>query len=114
MTVDVATYVYVSNAEDGDIGMYTLEPGGSLRPGARFKADTGVMPMAVSPDKRFLVAAVRGKALTAYSYRIDRASGALTPVGTGPLAQSLPYIHFDNTGRWLLGASYHGHLVSVN
>ena len=25
-----ATFVYVSNAEDGDIGMYTLRPDGSL------------------------------------------------------------------------------------
>jgi 6-phosphogluconolactonase len=30
-----ATFVYVSNAEDGDIGMYTLQLDGSLRPGQR-------------------------------------------------------------------------------
>jgi 6-phosphogluconolactonase len=33
-----ATFVYVSNAEDGDIGMYTLQFNGSLQPGPRFKA----------------------------------------------------------------------------
>ena len=32
------TFVYVSNAEDGDIGMYTLQADGSLQPGPRFKA----------------------------------------------------------------------------
>src|SRR5574342_157037 len=108
------TFVYVSNAEDGDIGMYTLQSDGSLRPGPRFKAEKIVMPMAVSPDKRVLVAAVRSKPFSAYTYSIDRASGQLTLVGPGPLADSFPYISFDRSGRFLFGASYGGHLVSVN
>lgn len=112
--MSAATFVYVSNAEDGDIGLFTLQPDGSLQPGARFKADKPVMPMTVSPDKRFLVAAVRAKPFTAWAYRIDGASGSLTPVGTGPLAESLPYIFFDRTGRYMLGASYGANLVSVN
>src|SRR5688572_17655783 len=109
-----ATFVYVSNAEDGDIGMYTLQADGSLRPGQRYKAEKIVMPMTVSPDKRFLVAAVRSKPFSAYTYTIDRATGGLTLVGTGPLAESFPYIFHDRSGRYLLGASYGGHLVSVN
>jgi len=109
-----ATFVYVSSAEDGDIGLYTLQPDGSLQPGARFKAEKVVMPMTVSPDKRFLIAGVRSKPFSAYTYSIDRASGALQLVGTGPLAESFPYIHFDRTGRYLLSASYGGNLVSVN
>src|SRR6266850_2984118 len=109
-----ATYVYVSNAEDGDIGMYTLQSDGSLQPGPRFKAEKPVMPMSVSPDKRYLVAGVRSKPFSAYTYSIDRGTGALKLAGTGPLAESFPYIHFDRTGRYLLGASYGGHLVSVN
>lgn len=108
------TYVYVSNAEDGDIGLYALRPDGSLQPGERFKAAPMVMPLSVSPDKRFLVAAARSKPFTAHTYRIDRATGALKPVGSGRLAESFPYITFDRTGRWLLGASYGAHLVSVN
>ena len=108
------SFVYVSNAEDGDIGLYTLRDDGSLQPGARFKADKTVAPTSVSPDRRFLVAAVRSKPFTAYSYAIDRASGALKLVGTGPLAESFPYITHDRTGRWLLAASYGAHLVSVN
>ena len=109
-----ATFVYVSNAEDGDIGMYTLQPNGSLQPGARFKAEKVVMPMTVSPDKRYLIAAVRSKPFSAHTYSIDRGTGALKPVATGPLAESFPYISFDRSGRFLLGASYGAHLVSVN
>src|SRR5262245_65936000 len=86
------TFVYVSNAEDGDIGMYTLQPDGSLKPGERFKAAKVVMPMSVSPDKKTLVAGVRSKPFTAYSYRIDPKSGALKLLGIGSLAESYPYI----------------------
>ena len=85
------TFVYVSNAEDGDIGMFKLQAEGSLQPGQRFKAEKLVMPMAVSPDKRFLIAAVRSKPFQAYSYSIDKSSGALNLVGTGTLAESYPY-----------------------
>jgi 6-phosphogluconolactonase len=108
------TFVYVTNAEDGDIGMYTLQADGSLRPGERTKAANLVMPMAVSPDKRFLVAAVRSKLFQAYTYSIDKSSGALNLVGTGPLAESYPYISFDHHGRYLLGASYGANQVGVN
>ena len=109
-----ATFVYVSNAEDGTIGMYTLQADGKLEPGARTEAAKVVMPMAVSPDKRFLIAAVRSKPYEAYTYSIDKKSGALKLVGKGPLAESYPYIAIDPSGRYLLSASYGGHQVGVN
>ena len=110
-----ATFVYVSNNEDGDIGVYTLQADGSLQPGARVPAaGKVVMPMTVSPDKRFLVAGVRTKPFAAQTYSIDRSTGALKSVGTGPLHESFPYIVLDRSGRFLLGASYGAHLVTVN
>jgi 6-phosphogluconolactonase len=109
-----ATFVYVSNAEDGTIGTYALAPDGTLQPGPRADAGKTVMPMSVSPDKRFLFAAVRSKPFTVLSYAIDRKTGALKQLSTAPLAESFPYIAVDGTGRYLLGASYGGHLVSVN
>jgi 6-phosphogluconolactonase len=109
-----ATYVYVSNAEDGEIGTYALQADGSLKPGERVKAGKVVMPMAVSRDKRFLVAAVRSQLFQAMSYSIDPGTGGLKPIGSGPLAESFPYIALDRSGRFLLGASYGAHLVSVN
>ena len=109
-----ATFVYVSNAEDGNIGMYTLQADGMLQPGPRVDAGKPVMPMSVSPDKRFLYAAVRAKPFTVVTYSIDPKTGALKQLATAPLAESFPYIAVDKTGRYLLGASYGGHLVSVN
>ena len=114
-SVSAATYVYVSNADDGDIGLYTLESDGTLKPGDKFDAGgKPVMPMSVSPDKKYLFAAVRAKPFTAVTYSIDRKSGKLKEVGRGPLAESFPYIWADKTGKFLLGASYGANLVSVN
>ncbi len=112
--VHAATFVYVSNAEDGDIGTYTLQPDGGLVPGARVAAGKPVMPMTVSPDRRFLYAAVRSKPFAVLTYAIDRKTGELQKRSGAALAESLPYITVDRTGRFLLGASYGGHLVSVN
>jgi 6-phosphogluconolactonase len=104
----------VSNADDGDISTYALKDEGSLTPGARVKAAPPVMPLAVSPDRRFLYAASRAKPFTVHPYAINSASGALTPLGASPLAESFPYISLDKSGRFLFGASYGAHLVSVN
>jgi 6-phosphogluconolactonase len=109
-----ATFVYVSNAEDGDIGAYRMLDSGELQAGARAKAASVVMPMAVSPDRRFLYAAARSKPYSVYVYSIDRSTGALTPLANSPLAESFPYISLDKTGRYLLAASYGGHVISIN
>jgi 6-phosphogluconolactonase len=58
-----ATFDYASNAEDGNIGIYALQPDGNLLPASRVDAAKLVMPMSVSLDKRFLYAAVRSKPL---------------------------------------------------
>jgi 6-phosphogluconolactonase len=72
------------------------------------------MPLAVSPDRRYLYAAVRAKPFPALTYAIDARSGALEQRSAGSLADSSPYISTDRTGRFLLAASYGGNLVSVH
>lgn len=109
-----ATFVYVSNAEDGDIGTYRLLDSGELQPGARAKAASIVMPMAVSPDRRFLYAASRSKPFSVHAYSINPGTGALTNLSTSPLAESFPYISLDRTGRFLFGAGYGAGVISVN
>jgi 6-phosphogluconolactonase len=109
-----ATFVYVSNAEDGDIGAYRLLDSGELQAGARAKAASIVMPMAVSPDKRYLYAASRSKPFSVHAYSIDRGTGALTLLATSPLSESFPYISVDRTGRYLFGAGYGAAVISVN
>ncbi len=109
-----ATFVYVSNAEDGDIGTYRLLDSGELEPGARVKAASVVMPMAVSPDRRFLYAASRSKPFSVHAYAIDAGTGALKPLSTAPLAESFPYISLDRTGRFLFGRAPTGVIWSAS
>ena len=82
-----ATFVYISNAEDGDISSYRLQDSGELTPIARTKGAGMLMPMTVSPDRRFLYAASRVKPFTLYAYSIDRNTGALTQTSTAPSAK---------------------------
>ncbi|MCJ7837616.1 MAG: lactonase family protein [Burkholderiales bacterium] len=109
-----ASYVYVSNGADGDIGCYRMQADGTLEPHARVRASEFVGPLAVSPDARFLYAAVRSQPFSLHAYSIAPDSGALTPLSVTPLAASCPYIALDRSGRFLFGASYHSHLISVN
>ena len=108
-----ATFVYVSNAEDGDVSSYALESSGALVPLARTKVAKGVMPMAVSPDGRFLYVVSRPLPYALHVLAIERHTGALTLSSTSPIPESLPYISFDRSGRFLFGASYHSSLVTV-
>ena len=107
-------YVYVSNADDGDISVYSLQGDGSLRAMARVAAAKPVMPLAVSPDRRYLYAAIRAKPYSAITYAIDARSGALEQVSVGPLADTFPYISTDRAGRFLFGASYASDVIAVH
>jgi 6-phosphogluconolactonase len=109
------TFVYVSNAESGDITTYRLQrESGKLVPGASVKVASMVMPLTVSPDRRFLFAAVRSKPYSIVSFALDPATGALRRLSSAPLPESMAYISLDKTGHYLFGASYGANLVSVN
>ena len=108
------TFVYISNADDGDISIYALKPDGELSSGGRVKAASVVMPMTVSPNKRFLYAASRSKPYAVHVYGIDPTTGTLGHLSSTPLVDSFPYISLDRTGSFLFGASYAGNLISVN
>src|SRR5256885_1563291 len=115
-----ATFVYVGNTDSNEIHVLQLDrQSGALTlvekveiPGVTKPGNS--TPMAVSPDRRFLYAATRGEPKIAAGFSIDPASGRLKHVASGPLADSLAYIATDRTGRFLLGASYPGHKVTVN
>jgi len=109
------TFVYVSNAEDGNIDGYTLDrTSGALTPIGKADAGKLVMPMAVSPDQKFLYAAVRSEPFTVVTYAIDPGTGALTQKARAPLPDSMPYVSTDATGRFLFTASYGGDKVAVS
>ncbi|HZZ12836.1 MAG TPA: beta-propeller fold lactonase family protein [Paraburkholderia sp.] len=107
------TFVFISNARDGDISGYVLDRArAALSPVSRTKASPMVMPLAIDPDTATLHAAVRRAPYALLSYRIDRTTGELTPLASTPVANSLVNLSFDTSGRWLLGASYGANLLA--
>lgn len=111
----MGTVIYVSNADSGDIAVVSLDESiGALT--TLQTADIGgmVMPLAISPDQRFLYAARRSEPQAVVAFGIERASGLLAKIGEAPLPDSMAYLSTDETGRWLFSASYGGNMVAVN
>ena len=106
---------YVANADSRDISVLALDRDkGSLQLMQTLDVGGTVMPMALSPDKRFMYAALRSEPFSVASFAIDGRTGALTRIGTAPLPDSMANIMTDRTGRWLFAASYGGNKISVS
>lgn len=120
MNSSAATFVYVGNADSNEVYVLQLDQRtGNLTmvqkvPIPGITASGTSTPMAVSPDRRFLYVGTRGEPKIAAGFAIDPKSGRLQHVASGPLAESMAYIVTDRTGRFLLGASYPGHKITVN
>jgi 6-phosphogluconolactonase len=107
------TCVYVSNAESKEIFVLGMDPGTGASalieripvPGTDGPSPTS-LPMAVSPDRRFLYAALRNPPYPVSSFAIDPSSGRLAHLATAPLVSAMAYIVTDHMGRFLLCASY--------
>jgi 6-phosphogluconolactonase len=109
------TFVYVSNAQDGNIDAYIMDTStGALTPIGKTEAAKLVMPMAVSPNKKYLYAVVRSQPVRVLTYAINPATGALTQKASAPLPDSMPYVSTDHTGRYLFTASYGGDKLAVS
>ena len=107
------TIAYVANAESKDIFVFDMDrQSGALSlvervpvPGTDLPSPTS-LPMAVSPDRRFLYAALRSPPFAASSFGIDASSGRLSHLATTPLLCAMAYIVIDRSGQFLLAASY--------
>ncbi len=107
------TMAYVSNAESKEIFAFDMDPeSGRLSliervpvPGTDLPSPTS-LPMAVSPDHRFLYAALRSPPFAASSFGIDPSSGRLSHLAVTPLLCAMAYIVTDRSGRFLVAASY--------
>jgi 6-phosphogluconolactonase len=109
------TFVYVSNAQDGNIDAYIMDTStGALTPIGKAEAAKLVMPMTVSPSKKYLYAVIRSQPTRVLTYAIDPATGALTQKASAPLPDSMPYVSTDHTGRYLFTASYGGDKLAVS
>src|SRR5688572_12194427 len=108
-------FVYISNGGDGDIAVMKLNPQtGDLKLVEKVPAGSNVMHMALSPDHRFLYASVRSEPFSVISYSINSETGKLTHLSKESLPDNMVYISVDQTGRFLLSASYTGAKIAVN
>ncbi|MGE3783071.1 MAG: lactonase family protein, partial [Alphaproteobacteria bacterium] len=115
------TVVFVSNAGDPSISVLSLDRAkGDVEliektaiPGAAAPSPTS-MPLALSPDRRFLYAALRSEPFTVVGFAIDPETGRLTHLHSAPLEASMAYTTVDRTGKWLLAASYPAGKITVN
>lgn len=107
--------VYVANADSADISVLAFDAAsGALAPLQRLDAGGTAMPLAVSPDRRFLYASIRSEPVSVLSLAIDPQSGRLTRLGKALLPASMCWISTDRSGRFLLSASYGGSVVAVS
>lgn len=110
-----ATWVYVANADSQEVSVLELDrTAGTLRPVDTVAVGGTVMPLAVSPDKRFLYAGLRSQPFRVATFSIDAGTGRLTKLGEASLADNMANLDVDVSGKWLFAASYPGHKITVN
>jgi 6-phosphogluconolactonase len=115
MTAVARTIIYISNADSRDIYVMELnESDGSSNVVDKVAVGGNVMPLAISPDRKYLFASMRSEPYSVSSFAINPDSGKLTPVKTVPLPDNMAYLSTDRSGRYLFGASYAGNKISVN
>jgi 6-phosphogluconolactonase len=106
--------VFVSNSIDGDISVFRLDTASaSIDLTDRCAAAETVMPLAVSNDQRLLYAAIRGPSPAIATYAVDPPTGRLSHRRSVPIVSSLAYLSIDPSGRFLFGASYGEHCLSL-
>ncbi|WP_433665296.1 lactonase family protein [Nocardia sp. CA-128927] len=113
-TAETHSVVYVSNADSREISVLLLDSTGVLTPVGSAPVDGTVMPLAISPDRRFLYAGLRSEPFSVKTFAIDPATGRLTGLATTALPDNMAYLATDRAGRSLFSASYSGDKIAVN
>lgn len=110
-----ATCVYVSHADSRELSVWRLDRDtGAMHLIQQVPVDGAAMPMALSPDRRFLFVSVRTEPFRVASFAVDAATGLLAPIGVDPLPDNMAYIATDRSGTLLLTASYAGSKLGVS
>ncbi len=110
-----ATKIYVSNADSKEIYVMSLDGrNGAVDLVQKVPVPGRVMPLAISPNHRFLYASLRSTPFSVSTLAIDQATGKLSLRSTVPLPDNMAYLSTDKTGRFLFGASYTGDKISIN
>lgn len=108
------TIIYVANADSQDISVFQLdERSRNTKQLQTFLVGGTVMPMALSPDKQRLYAAIRSEPYRVLVLAIDPATGILNQKASVPLVDSMASISVDQQGKYLFAASYGGNKITA-
>src|SRR5262249_58676858 len=100
--------LYVCLQDEDKIVAFTMDAEtGQLTPPAVVPVAGGPSVLALSPDRQILYVGHRGQPAIS-SFRIDPATGGLTPHGTGASTHAPTFLAPDRTGRYFLSAYYQG------
>lgn len=106
--------VFVSCADSGELHVLHLSAAtGQLRTEQVLPLGGQLMPMALSPDSKRLYVARRSDPLAVITLEVDGIAGRAKVLAEAPLPASMAHLSVDETGRWLLAASYGDDMVSV-
>jgi 6-phosphogluconolactonase len=104
--------VYVASPGSQQIHVFALADTGEMQLLQLVSTPGQVQPLVISPDRRWLYAAVRPD-FAVICYRIGM-DGRLSEQGSAPLAGSASHTAIDASGRFLLAASYAFNHVTVS
>ncbi len=118
-SANASTFAYVGSSDSQDVTVFNLLADGVLSPVETVKVPGpatpgGSLPMAISPDKKWLFVCLRNEPFSLVTFDIDSETGRLTFVGSGAIPDSMCYITTDRGGRFILGASYGGSKITLN
>ena len=106
-------HVYVSGGNHA-LSKFVMDTDtGTLTPEADIPLDSNAGAMATNADGSLMFLCFRSTQQL-QSLRVDKSSGALTPISTVSINSGPPYIKTDNSDRFLLAAYYGAGAVSVN
>ncbi|MDA0746644.1 MAG: lactonase family protein [bacterium] len=107
-------FVYIAIASENRISTYALDSQtGALAHITNTELGGAPGPLALAPNKKTLYVGVRSTRHIA-SFRIDHATGDLSPTGTVSLEADPCYLSTDRKGNFLLSAYYGGGLIAVH
>ena len=115
------TMLYVSCADDKMIVAFEMDrESGALRAASRTPVpgtdhpSPSSLPLALSPDRKYLYAALRAAPFPVSTFAIEPATGVLHHIGTAKLPDSMCYLSTDKAGTRLFSASYGGACLGVS
>ena len=107
-------HVYISNSGSEHLSKFIMDAEtGKLTQEADMPLIGSPGAIATTTDGGLMFICLRG--VTQYqSLRVDKSTGALTPIGSASVSQGAPYLKTDNTDRFLLATYYGAGAVSVH